>query len=185
MSKYMSKENFKAAIPAAFAVLLIAVSRLLPHPWNFTPVCAAAIFGGIYFNRKVAILLPVASMFAADLIIGISWPDLPFVYGALVVAALIGGWAGNARGRFPHFIVKTYSGTLASSLLFFVITNFGAWLTLDMYAKDFQGLLASYLMGVPFFKSTLAGDLIFITLFVTAYEMVYRLTLAKPRTVSA
>lgn len=177
-----TKESLVAMILAAGAVLLIALCRLLPHPWNFAPVCAAALFGGIYLDKKLAFSLPLISMFIADLVLGISWADLPFVYGALTLSVFIGGWIKSDQKQTSKFVVKLFSGTIASSVIFFVITNFGAWIVLDIYTKDVGGLISAYVMGIPFFKNTVLSDLFFITVFVGAYEVIYRLAASRLKT---
>ena len=168
--KLINKENFIAAIPTAVAVILIAGFRLIPHPWNFAPVGAAAIFGGMYLKKYYAIALPLLAMFVADAFIGFSWIDVPFVYGSLVLSALIGIWIGKDRTSSSMFAFRTLGGSVASSFLFFLITNFGAWLALETYSKDAAGLIQAYVMAIPFFGNTLAGDMFFIAVFVAGYE---------------
>lgn len=165
-------ERMVRVMPTIFAVLMIAVCRLLPHPWNFVPVSATAIFGGIYMNKKWAFILPVASMAIADIFIGFSLPDMPFVYGSILLSVVIGIWISSRRENKAAFAFSVTSGTVGSSVLFYLVTNFGAWLTLDMYTKDMSGLVQSYVMAIPFFKNSLAGDLFFVSTFVIGYELI-------------
>ncbi len=158
-------------LPTIFAVLVIASYQIMPHPWNFAPVTATAIFSGMYLNVRMAVLLPLLSLFVADLIQGISWADVPFVYGSVAAAALIGTWVRKDRTRF---VLRTAGGTLASSVLFFVVTNFGVWLQGLLYTRDLAGLALCYEMAIPFFQNTLLGDLFFVTLFVGGYELLSR-----------
>lgn len=166
----LSNERIAGILPLFFAILMIALCRLLPHPWNFVPVSASAIFGGIYLNKKWAFILPIASMIIADMVLGFSLTDIPFVYGSILLSAGIGIWISSKRENKPVFAFSVLFGTLSSSVIFYLITNFGAWLTLSMYTKDFNGLIQSYVMALPFFKNSVAGDLFFISVFVTAYE---------------
>lgn len=183
----LSKERIAGAMPTVLAILLIAFSRLLPHPWNFAPVTASAIFGGMYLSKKWAFIIPLGSMLVADLFLGFSLTDVPFVYGSIALSALIGGWIGAKREQKAVFITSLLFGTLSSSVLFYVVTNFGSWLTLSMYSKDLTGLMQSYVMAIPFFKNSLAGDLFFVSVFVIVYELAVRFTArySKPESVLA
>lgn len=171
----LTKDRIVSAMPTVFAILMIAFCRLLPHPWNFVPVSASAIFGGMYLSRIWAFILPVSSMLVADIFLGFSFPDMPFVYGSIALSVLIGVWIGSKKERKGLFVASIMAGTLSSSFIFYIITNFGAWLTLNEYSKDLNGLMQSYVMAIPFFKNTLAGDLFFVSLFVIGYELTARL----------
>ena len=138
-------------------ILSVSLIRLLPHPPNFTPVLAVALFAGAQFtDRRLAFLIPLLAMFAADLFLGLH-ATLPFVYGAIALMVLLGVWLNK------HLTV-TYTAltTVTGSLLFFIITNFGAWLVLPgLYARSFDGLVAAYIAAIPFYRNALAGDLLF------------------------
>lgn len=165
-----TKPGTSYALLTILSVLLIAGYRLLPHPWNFAPVTASAVFSGMVLSKRLAWIIPVASLMISDLWIGFSWPDVPFVYGSILIAVLIGTWVGKNNSGYFKYSGKIVGGTFFSSVLFYLITNFGSWLTLAMYPKTFEGLMASYINAVPFFQNSLAGDLIFITMFVVIYE---------------
>lgn len=181
----MRLEKWLAYVPTAVVVLMVAFYRLLPHPWNFTPVCATAIFGGIYLNKKYAIALPLLSMIVADTILGFDWIVTPVIYACIASSALIGSWIKNERGHTAKFIIRTLGGTLASAVIFFIFTNFATWLAYDTYTKDMNGLIQCYVMAIPFFRNTLGGDMLFISVFVAIYEMLSRAIAArlKPATV--
>ncbi len=170
----MKRIRILNALLLALAILIIASCEFLPHPMNFVPVTAAAIFAGLYLDRRVAVLMPLASLFVADLFQGVSWIDVPFVYGSVAIAAV---WAGQLKGRQSNlktFVPKVAGVTLGSSVIFFVVTNFGVWIMQDMYSKDWTGLVQCYVMALPFFKNALAGDLLFSCVFVGTYEIVSR-----------
>ena len=167
------RANLVKSAPTVFVILMIAFYRLLPHPWNFTPVCATAIFAGIYLNKRLAILLPILSMFIADLFLGLDWLQTPLVYVSIVLSSMIGSWVGSHRETVAKFALGILGGTVLSAVLFFIITNFAAWITLE-YTKDLAGLAQCYVLAIPFFKNTLAGDLFYITIFVLVYEGVHR-----------
>ncbi len=134
-------------------VLAAAASRLLPHPPNLTPIAAMALFGGAYFSdKRVAFLVTLAAMFLSDLVIGLH-RGLPVVYGTFTMIVCIG-----LRLRTRRTWLRVAGAALASSLLFFIVTNFGVWALGSLYPKTMEGLIACYLAAIPFFKNTLIGD---------------------------
>jgi len=154
-------------------VIIIAIAivlRIVPHPPNFAPIAAMALFGGAYLNPRYAIVVPLVALFASDLFIGFYSPLVMLtVYGSFVFTGLIGIWLKKRRN--PRNILITAVG---SSILFFLITNFGVWAA-GMYGHGLDGLLTSYIMGLPFFRGTLVGDLFYTGVFFGGYELVLRL----------
>ena len=136
-------------------IFAAALTRLLPHPWNFTPITAVALFSGSYLPRKLSFLVPLLAMAVSDLILGIH-ATLFFVYGSFALVA----WIGQRIGENRTFS-QVGSAVLASSFLFFMITNFGVWVTQSLYLKTVDGLVACYIAALPFFQATLAGDLFY------------------------
>ena len=158
--------------PLALAglIVLAALTRLLPHPPNFSPVEAIALFGGAYFARRsAAIWVPLAAMFLSDLALGlvnggIYWSyflsaGFLLVYLCIALSALLGF---GLRGRVSVLRVGAFS--LLGSALFFLATNFGAWLGSPMYPQTGAGLAAAYVAGIPFFQYTLLGTLFYSAL---------------------
>lgn len=165
------KYKFNYFINPIIIITVAAVMRLLPHPPNVAPIAAMALFGGVYLNKKYALLIPLAALFVSDLYLG--FYDLPmmlFVYGSFLITGFIGLWLGKFKN--PKTIL---AASLISSLLFYVITNFGVWLTGTMYPKTFAGLMDCYVMAIPFFRNTLAGDLIYTGVFFGSFEIMLRL----------
>ena len=147
---------------AKAVVLLIglaALARLLPHPPNFTPVLAMALFAGSYIaDRRLAVLVPLLAMVITDAVIG--WhATLPYVYGALVVTVGIGMWMANRRTA-----MTVVGATLVGSLLFFSVTNSGVWVSQGLYPHNPAGLLACYVAALPFLQTSLLGDLFYAAL---------------------
>ncbi len=137
-------------------VLAAALLRILPHPPNFAPVAAMALFAGAHLdNRKLAFLVPLAAMALSDIFIGFH-DGLVLVYVSMCIVVAIGM---QLRGRIGPLTVA--GGALAGSVIFFVITNFGVWLTSGMYPLTFAGLVACYVAAIPFFHYTIAGDLFY------------------------
>ena len=145
-------------------ILLAASLRLVPHIPNVTPIAAMALFGGVHFSRRrIALLVPLASMALSDLLLGVFiyktgwWHNgMPFVYAALAFTVWLGG-----RIKKDPTTGRIAKSALAGSTAFFLLTNFGVWLTGSLYAKSLAGLAACYLAAIPFFQNTLLGDAFF------------------------
>ncbi len=147
-----------------FLIILSAVlMRLLPHPPNFAPIGALALFSGAHFGKKLRYIIPLFAMIVSDMFLGFD-SATPFVYAAFCVTILLGSWMKNNPG-----VVKLFSVSIASSLLFFFITNFGVWAAGSMYTKNLSGLMQSFAMGVPFFRNTVAGDMLYSFVFFYGY----------------
>jgi hypothetical protein len=139
---------------SALVVLGVAGRFLLTDLPNFAPVGALALFAGASFaNRRIAIALPLVVMFLSDAVVGFH-STIPFVYVGMLLYALLGMWAGN--GIQPSRLIPA---TILGSVTFFIITNFGAFLS--FYPKTWAGLVECYTLALPFFRNTLSGDLIF------------------------
>lgn len=146
-------------------ILFAAFSRLMPHPANFTPVAAIALFSGTYFNKKYTFILPIAAMFISDLVLGFH-STMIWVYGSFVLISFIGLWLKSHKK-----VVYVIGSTLLSSILFFVLTNLGVWLT-GYYGLTFNGLVECYTMAIPFFRNSLAGDIFYVAVLFGIYELV-------------
>ena len=150
-------------------IFLLAFSRLIPHPPNFTPVCAIAIFAGATLKDiRLALLIPLVALLISDAVIGFH-STMIFVYSAIaVIIAANYCWLKNI------WIVTVTIAAISSSILFFIVTNFGAWLSHDMYPKTADGLMQAYIAGIPFFKNTLLGTLFFLAISFIATKLIAR-----------
>ena len=143
-----------------------ALVRLIPHPPNFAPIAATALFGGTYFNKKwAAFLLPLTAMFVTDLILGFH-ATMWAVYLSFVLIVGIGMFAIKQKK-----ISNIFLASVSSSVLFFIITNFGLWISTPYYAKTGVGLAACFIAAIPFFHLTLLGDLFFVAVMFGSYEL--------------
>jgi hypothetical protein len=146
-------------------ILLAAACRLVPHPPNFTPVLAVALFGGAHPQagtrpRRTAWAVPLLALVGSDVALGwrFSWMNA-VVYGCFLAVVGIGWWLQSRRtwGR-------TFAAVLAGSVLFYLVTNFAVWLAPPlMYEHNAAGLIRCYTMALPFFRNSLAGDLFWTT----------------------
>jgi hypothetical protein len=135
-------------------VACAAVARLIPHPPNFTPIGAMALFGGAGLaDRRLAFLLPLLALFLSDLFLGLH-VLIPVVYGSFAINVLLGRWL-----RSRNTVLNTATVTLLGSVQFFLVTNFACWVL--WYPHTWDGLLTCYLAAIPFFRNTLLGDAVF------------------------
>ena len=148
-------------------VLLAAMARLLPHPANFTPLAAMALAGGVYFDKKFALVIPLAALVLSDLFLGFD-STVFFVYGSFVLIGLLGLWLKSHKKPLP-----IVASAAISSVLFFVITNFGVWMTGGgwSYPRTWQGVVECYTLAVPFFRNTLAGDIVWTGVLFGLFEL--------------
>jgi len=150
-------------------VLAAAAMRLIPHPPNFAPIMAIALFGGAYFaNKKAAFAVPLAAMYLSDLFLGFDG-SMPFVYGSFALTVCLGLMIQDRRSP-----LRIGSFALVGSVLFFIITNFGGWLTGHLYPKTAEGLIASYVAAVPFFRNTLLGDAMYTLVLFGGFALAQR-----------
>lgn len=159
-----------SARPLALAVgvLLAAASRLIPHPPNVTPIAAMALFGGAYFsNLTAAYVVPLAAMLLSDVILRFH-RTMPFVYASFLLIVLIGY---RLRRRTGSAVALA---ALASSVLFFVVTNFGVWVTGTLYPKSLSGLATAYAAALPFFRNTIVGDLLYVAVLFGGFALLER-----------
>ena len=141
------------------AIAAAAALRLVPHPPNFSPIDAMALFSGAYLGRKtLAVAAPLAALLLSDLVLGF-YPGMLFQYVAVVLIVLLGAAALRKIG-----VLRVAGAGLASSILFFTVSNFGVWLVSGMYARTLEGLGACYAAAIPFFQNTVGGDLFYAAL---------------------
>lgn len=174
LRKLTAPSDLTLKIVLASALILLAVfGRLVPHPANFAPIAAIAIFGGAILPRKWALSLPLVAMIASDLIIGLH-PLIFFTWGSFALIALM----SNMFIKKVQ-LLTVVTASLSASVFFYLITNFGVWMEGRLYPLTLSGLGQSYYNAIPFFRNTLLGDLVFSVLLFGAYALVY--AYAAPR----
>ncbi len=157
------------------AIVIAAISRLLPHLPNFTPIAAMALFGGAFItNKRLAFIIPMLAMFLSDCILqaisGIGFHNtMFFVYGCFAVTVALGFYLreNTKAGRVALFSV-------ISSVIFFVVTNFATWWLegtngAPMYPHTLQGLISCFVAAVPFYTNTFIGDLFYTGILFGSY----------------
>lgn len=178
-------KHFKLPVHASVLtglIFLAAMSRFLPHPPNFTPLGAIALFGAAFFQRRVfAFAVPFAALWISDLVLnnliyakaypqfydGFVWYNSIAGYAGFLLVVLLG--IGTLKTVTP---LRLGAVSVGSSFVFFLVTNFGSWLIDPIYPKNAGGLGAAYLAGIPFFWNTLGGDLFFCAILFGSYGLI-------------
>jgi hypothetical protein len=181
------KKNQPKIILVLSAIMVAAIFRLIPHWPNFTPMAAIALAGGaLVTNRFLGFVLPLAAMFISDLLtvvlINYQWttpaeyftsPETGLVYLSIVAMTALGAWFGSRNysksttensGKFfeRKFSTDLLNVSFLSALVFFLISNFGTWISAhSLMPKTFAGLLATYELGIPFFGYNLLGNVFY------------------------
>lgn len=163
----MIKKNLSPRfVTVSLMILAAALYRILPHPINFSPVAAMALFGGTYYSsKKMAFIVPMIIMALSDCVLGFHYL-VPAVYGSflLITAA---GFVLSKKVTFGRVL----GASIFASVSFFVITNFAEWAFGIMYPRTMAGLAACFTMAIPFFQNTLIGDLVFTGVMFGAFEL--------------
>jgi hypothetical protein len=158
----------KQLFPILAIIFFAVVLRLIPHPPNVAPIAALALFGGVYLDKKYALVIPLLAMFVADLFLGFH-ASMPAVYISFLLTGLIGIWVKKRKS-----LVTVFGATLVSSTLFFLLTNFNYWLSSSLYPKTLSGQIEAYYYALPFFRNTVLGDMLYTSIFFGTYELVLR-----------
>lgn len=159
-------QSYSYLIGVLLVIAAGAALRLVPHPPNFSPIAAMALFGGATLaRRELGILVPLVALFLSDLVIGFH-DQMVAVYVSFGLVAAIGLTLKNQRT-----VARVASASVAGSVLFFVFTNFSVWMTGGMYPMTWEGLVACYVAALPFFQNSLVGDLVFTGAFFGAWAL--------------
>lgn len=163
IEKHKLNTSFNYLVIFSVLIVLGVVGRLLPHPPNFTPMAAIALFAGfIFLKRYMAVIAVVVTMLLTDYFafgyLSAEWfasKSMWVVYLALLFPIIFKNFLQKKLGFF-----RVAGAALASSTVFFIVTNFAVWAFSPMYAKTLEGLVLCYTMAIPFFQNTVAGDII-------------------------
>lgn len=141
---------------AATLTVIGVVARLIPHLPNMTPIGATALFGGAQLKKPWSYTLPLLTMFISDIFLGFHNTML-YVYGSFALTVFI----GEMFLKKNPTVAKAALLGVVSSLVFFLITNFGVWEVGGLYPKTMSGLVESYVMGLPFLRNMMIGDVLY------------------------
>lgn len=149
------------------ALIVFGVTfRWLPHPPNFSPIAALALFGGAYLTHKhLSLILPLVVLFLSDLLLGLH-SLIPVVYGCFLLTVFL-GW--NLQNKLKGSRIIAFS--ITSSMIFFVVTNFAVWAFSGLYPLTASGLTACYVAAIPFFANEVVGTLVYSSILFGAFEI--------------
>ncbi len=148
--------NLKKEIFPVGLILILAISRLMPHPENFTPIIAMGIISGYVFrNLYLSFSVVLFSMLLSDFFLGF-YSHMFFVYFSLFLIILV-FFSLAKKINYKNLFIFSFFG----SVIFFVISNFGVWIAGELYERNIDGLIKCYFMAIPFFKNTFLSTLIF------------------------
>lgn len=192
----MKKNNINILLAGAL-ILLLVVARIVNHELqipNLASIAALGLFSGaVIKDRKVAFLLPILAYFISDVYIeffghtkGFYGIEQFFTYGSMILITMLGSRMGQPKA------LKVFGYSIASSLIFFIVSNFGVWVSIQFgvdlygYGKGLNGLATTYLMALPFydkmgttiFINTFLGGVLFSGILFGAYQLL-QLTVAK------
>lgn len=151
----MNKNRILNSLFFVLIILIVALSRLLPHPDNVTPIAALALYAPVFRKGWITFIVPFAALVFSDIFLGFSLITL-YVYGSFLFVYFIGYLL---REKFSYFRLASF--VFASSSIFFIVTNLGVWIHYPIYEKSISGLMECYIMAIPFYRNTLIGDLVY------------------------
>jgi len=163
----MKKSHFVWVV-VIILMLLGILTRLLPHPPNFSPIAAIAIFGALYLPKRLYLIIPIAAMLVSDIFIGFY---NPFIMLAVYTGFVLTGIIGLLIRKNKKFYT-VLGGTVLGSIIFFLLTNAAVWVFGTLYPHSLAGLMESYAMAIPFFRNSLLGNLFYVGVLVGGYESV-------------
>lgn len=162
-------------------VATILFGRMIPHAANFAPVAAAGLLAGYAFRSKItAMAVPFFGMLLSDVLFAgtYGWKVMAFVYAGMILPVLFGSLLRNATSKDLNpttaalvKVVKLAGASVGASLVFFLLSNLGTWMFGGMYALNAEGFAACFMAAVPFYKTTLAADLIFAGMLFGAWNL--------------
>ncbi|MDD2191379.1 MAG: hypothetical protein PHO12_02390 [Bacteroidales bacterium] len=160
-------------------IIIAAMSRLIPHPANFAPIGAIALFGSAYYSKRYWMyVIPIFSIWLSDLVLNnivygqyfehFVWfyGGSLFTYAAFAIIVLMGRF-GLKNIKFQN----VFFSTIGASIIFFIVSNFGVWVSSGLYPHTFLGLQTCYIAGIPFFNNTLIGDFVYTGLLFGVFEL--------------
>jgi hypothetical protein len=160
------KKETKRVLIIICIILLLAASRLLKHPYNFTPITAMSIFAGCYLRKHWGLVFPLGAMLLGDFFIGFyDWKLMAAVYVGIGISFYVGWYLRNGLVWYSVPLAA-----LVSSVSFFIVSNVAVWFFYEWYPHTITGLTQCFALAIPFFKNSLAGDLIYTMVVFGAYE---------------
>ncbi len=150
-------------------VLIVLFSRLIPHPPNFTPIVALGLFIGAYSKNAFMWALPLLGVLLSDFILGFYHPmSMAAVYLGIILSAVVGKLFLFNKIK----AVNVFGSSIGSAVIFFIVSNFGVWMSGQFYPLSLTGLTECYIAAIPFFKNTLISTVLYSTALFLIYEYI-------------
>lgn len=165
-----------ALVIATVLIVFAVLSRFVPHPVNFAPIGALGLYAGVFFIDRRYWLIPLAALLISDVFIGFyDWISMLFVYMGFACSAFIGRLLIKQLKLF-----NISAAAFVSATVFFVLSNFGTWLSGTLYPLTGEGLIACFIAAIPFYGNTLAGDLFYTAVLFGLHIFSVKLLSKKP-----
>ena len=148
--------------------MALAVSRFVPHPPNFTSLIALSFYVPAIFGRQY-IPAVILSFAITDLVIGYHYGTF-FTWGSVLLIGLISIYFGKT-------FIKRLSGALVGAIIFFIVTNFGVWIS-GMYEYSLNGIISCYTAAIPFFAYSATSTILFSFLIEIFYK-IYQIKMVR------
>ena len=178
------KNNRLQILFATLVVLLIASTRLIPETNNFVPVFAMILFAVVHFQNKYqAVIISLSVLWLSDLYIN-NWGQYADYYNEFIlfsslfnyIAYLLIALVSVKIFKNTITIKKVFSSSLLIGVIFFIVSNFGVWLSGGMYPLTLEGLVTCYIAAIPFFRATLASNILFTFILFGGYYILQKET---------
>lgn len=174
----MSKKT--SLLISSLLIFIGVASRLIPHAWNMTPLTAIVLFASVYLGFRYSLFILIATMAISDFFIGFyQWEIMLSVYAGFAMAGIIGIFIEKRKTAGTIFF-----GAIFSSVLFFILTNWAVWQFGSMYEQSLAGLLQSFTMALPFFRSALLGDMTYSGIIFGTYELAALIAARRAKTLT-
>jgi hypothetical protein len=157
-----------AMLVAVLLVVLAAASRVIPHPWNFTPMIAVALFAGARIDRSwLAAIAVIGCLALGDIALGaFPYGGMEWVYGSMLLVVATGRLLRTRTG-----MIATLVAALGAGFVFFVVTNFAVFMAGGLYPRTGAGLVECYTAALPFYRNQIVGDVVFTSALFGLYAL--------------
>ncbi len=146
---------------SSLILITLAISRFIPHPPNFTSLIAL----GFYVPALLGITyipIVVLSFAITDIFFGFH-NTIFFTWGSVLLI-------GYLSRYFNETLLFRFGGVLLSALIFYLVSNFGVWIT-GVHGESLNNLAQTYTLALPFFGYTLISTLFFSFIIEIAYKL--------------
>ena len=172
MNKHINNPN-RILIAVIYGLILFTVlSKLLPHPYNFTSMGALSLFAGAFLPARFAWSVPIFCLIVSDVVGGFYNPVVMFF---VYLGFFVNTFVGTYFLQINRSVIRITGCGFIAAFIFYVISNFGMWLSGLAYPMTLQGLIECYINGLPYLKNTIGGNIIYSYFLFGTYHIIYLL----------